>query len=675
MFRFLFLLFGTLTAGNSFSQDILNGLVACYSFSGNANDGSGHHFDGTVQGATLTADRFGNPNAAFQFNGIDNHIAIPSATLIGSSSYTISAWVKPLFPLRDRESIISVGSANGDQQSGITLYKRNEYPFYDTLLWSSTECTTGSIPIASGLATWTDNIDHWYHVVMVRHLNRPNKPLITSYYSRFFASGFDGFGSYDHPVYPPDTIYHASCFYRDTTAIAFLGLGSDSNNGFYGMIDDIAIFNRALTPDEVWILHSQGLPCNYTVPAPYADSTSRCGPGSVVLWARGGTDYKWYDSPTGGDPLFEGNPFTSPQLTTSTVYYVANVVNNEESARVKSIAILDDSPIVSCDFPGIVTRNKLTDFLTSSTGIPPFYYLFDFGDSTTATSSQSSVSHQYKSSGNYTINVTVTDVYKCQSSCSQNIQVLLPVSPPLVSNVSQCGTGSAVLTANGGTSFRWYDSKGNFLYEGNPFTTPSLLVSNEYLVESVDGIRESTKVKVTVTVFPQEQVVCSFPADEIVDTSAVLSASITSGTAPFSLYFDFGNGEQLTTSQSSISYKYKKEGIYSIKLTATDANHCQSECSEEIVILGELFIPNVITANNDSLNDRLTAFVKKDGYYIPYPGSEPFSLRIINRWGQEVFTTSDVIEGWQGRDVEAGIYFFLITLGERRFNGAVSILK
>jgi hypothetical protein len=47
-------------------------LIADYPFNGNALDASGNGYNGTVNGATLTTDRFGNPNAAYEFDGVDD---------------------------------------------------------------------------------------------------------------------------------------------------------------------------------------------------------------------------------------------------------------------------------------------------------------------------------------------------------------------------------------------------------------------------------------------------------------------------------------------------------------------------------------------------------------------------------------------------------------------------
>ena len=51
-----------------------NGLVGWWGFNGNAQDGSGNGNHGTVNGATLTTDRFGNQNGAYSFDGVDDYI-------------------------------------------------------------------------------------------------------------------------------------------------------------------------------------------------------------------------------------------------------------------------------------------------------------------------------------------------------------------------------------------------------------------------------------------------------------------------------------------------------------------------------------------------------------------------------------------------------------------------
>jgi hypothetical protein len=71
-----------------------NGLVAYYPFNGNANDESGNGNNGINNGATLTTDRFGNINKAYNFNGSSNYISVPFSSTIGvQQKISVSFWV------------------------------------------------------------------------------------------------------------------------------------------------------------------------------------------------------------------------------------------------------------------------------------------------------------------------------------------------------------------------------------------------------------------------------------------------------------------------------------------------------------------------------------------------------------------------------------------------------
>ena len=79
------------SCGFAFGQGLNDGLVAYYPFNGNANDESGNENDGTVNGATLTLDRFGAPNSAYDFDGT-GFIDCPDGTYF-SGDFTVSGWV------------------------------------------------------------------------------------------------------------------------------------------------------------------------------------------------------------------------------------------------------------------------------------------------------------------------------------------------------------------------------------------------------------------------------------------------------------------------------------------------------------------------------------------------------------------------------------------------------
>ena len=69
-----------------------NGLVGWWPFNGNANDESGNGNNGTVNGATLTADRFGVLNSALSFDGIDDFVEMANA-FSDWQDFSFSMWL------------------------------------------------------------------------------------------------------------------------------------------------------------------------------------------------------------------------------------------------------------------------------------------------------------------------------------------------------------------------------------------------------------------------------------------------------------------------------------------------------------------------------------------------------------------------------------------------------
>jgi hypothetical protein len=97
-YNFLSIVFLIIFSLRGYSQSVpsyvpTNGLVGWWGFNGNAQDGSGNGNHGTVNGATLTTDRFGNQNGAYFFNHNDE-ILTPFNTISGRQPRTFSFWMK-----------------------------------------------------------------------------------------------------------------------------------------------------------------------------------------------------------------------------------------------------------------------------------------------------------------------------------------------------------------------------------------------------------------------------------------------------------------------------------------------------------------------------------------------------------------------------------------------------
>jgi hypothetical protein len=90
----LSVLVGISTGGQAQTTFMTNGLVAYYPFNGNANDESGQKNHGTVSGAVLTTDRFGNDGQAYIFTNGVSITSIRNVGISGNQERTLSAWVK-----------------------------------------------------------------------------------------------------------------------------------------------------------------------------------------------------------------------------------------------------------------------------------------------------------------------------------------------------------------------------------------------------------------------------------------------------------------------------------------------------------------------------------------------------------------------------------------------------
>lgn len=75
------------------SANITAGLIAYYPFNGNANDESGFNNHGVSSGATLTADKDGTANSAYNFDGTSNKITVANGLQGLTNKLTVSFWV------------------------------------------------------------------------------------------------------------------------------------------------------------------------------------------------------------------------------------------------------------------------------------------------------------------------------------------------------------------------------------------------------------------------------------------------------------------------------------------------------------------------------------------------------------------------------------------------------
>jgi hypothetical protein len=136
-------------------------------FNSNANDESGNGNDGTVNGATLTTDRFGNANSAYDFDGVNDFIVVNDAPelRVTNTDFTMSAWI----------NIISYGTQYAIFSKRSSASGANGYVY---LVASSTANPPGMIMYTASGSTdpesYTNNsvtLNQWVHATITFDVN------------------------------------------------------------------------------------------------------------------------------------------------------------------------------------------------------------------------------------------------------------------------------------------------------------------------------------------------------------------------------------------------------------------------------------------------------------------------------------------------------------------------
>jgi hypothetical protein len=194
-----------------------NGLIAHYPFNGNADDESCYGNDGTVSGATLTTDRFGNADSAYNFANSSDMLLLDNPISLEGSEWTIATWFKmPLATSSGSWNTLTRGQ-NGDHQviirksdGKLGSYESGGPGFHDSG-YDVSNLSTG-----------------WHHLTAVAKDDKTN----------FYING---------------TLVGSSNF-QSTTDIYAIGNYQGDGQAF-GTIDDLRIYDTALSANEIKSLY------------------------------------------------------------------------------------------------------------------------------------------------------------------------------------------------------------------------------------------------------------------------------------------------------------------------------------------------------------------------------------------------------------------------------------
>ena len=307
-------------------------------------------------------------------------------------------------------------------------------------------------------------------------------------------------------------------------------------------------------------------------------------------------------------------------------------------------------------------------------------YLWAFGDGTTAT--DMNPSHIYHTAGVYNVVLTVTDNIPCSASSNTSIEVVsinartefhdtivcLRDSMPLITfvTVTPAGTGATV-------SYSWAPTNNlssstvaepNFFGFGD-FTYTFTATANPLGCVASD-------VEIIHSKFPL--VLANLTASQTIAYGSSIQLNADSADiyvwTPDNGTLDNANiNDPVATPVDSITtYTVIGMTTYGCRDTATITIRLNDSVTD--------FMPGAFSPNNDGLNDVFRPYNLRFQKLVDF--------RVFNRWGVEVFHTSDGSKGWDGKyngvPQDLGVYFYTVIIAhpdgsQKTYSGSVTLLR
>ncbi|MCG3165189.1 MAG: hypothetical protein POELPBGB_00951 [Bacteroidia bacterium] len=319
-------------------------------------------------------------------------------------------------------------------------------------------------------------------------------------------------------------------------------------------------------------------------------------------------------------------------------------------------------------------------------------WLWNFADGG-ASSAQSDPQHIFSAAGFYDVTLIGTSDNQCVDSVTHSVEVY-PLPVPAFSAVPDSGCQplrvdftdlSTIAAGYNINQWRWnfgitppaisgtqntffvYDTAGTFTVTYTVTSTNQCAVT----ITETDLITVFPKPNAAFNYMPQPTTIV-YPFITFTDHSSVATGGITNW------LYDMGDG----TSESipSPTHTYRDTLTYYVTQIVTTDRGCTDTVTHAVVIDPEftIYVPTAFTPDDDGLNDIFLV----EGIGIKY-----IALRVFNRWGEQLFFSSDLNLGWNGRKFntgakleEGGLYVYFIEITDvnahtYEFKGTVTLVR
>lgn len=370
-----------------------------------------------------------------------------------------------------------------------------------------------------------------------------------------------------------------------------------------------------------------------------------------------GMTYKWYKNTTSTTPLGTGTTFTTPNITLNTYYFIEP--NNSGCSGPRSAVFVK---VIQLPAPPVAVADTICP------NTPAFLQVL----------SQSGVSYQWFSTSlstnplgtgptllttplTSTTNFYVQSVVgECASATRTVVKGLVDAIPPAPTGISKAvclgGQVDLYVTPNPNYTAEWYDISGNLVFTGDVYHISNVLEAQDFVLYGVSklaGCRSFWTDTVSVTISPPpsanfEIVENYFDSPYIIkDTVEVGEPAkfISTSTNAHTYTWNFGSGwyaNSTVVGSNKPQFAYSKEGVFPVTLVIRNIDGCVDSITKMVYVenINEVFVPTAFSPNADDINDEVTFTSSRNLWN--------FSIRIFDRWGNEVFSTKNLSDRWNG---------------------------
>ena len=276
-------------------------------------------------------------------------------------------------------------------------------------------------------------------------------------------------------------------------------------------------------------------------------------------------------------------------------------------------------------------------------------FIWDFGDgSPRIRSGFVSQIHTFPSTGSYNITLVVDDTTFCNSpdSLTKKLRINPNVKATFTTPTRGCVPYTPVFTNTslGGTDWIWDFGDGTSSTDFEPVHTYNLVGSYDVRLIAKDTTtcnKIDTSAYFTITVYPIPTADFTWSPNPPIENTKTSFNNLSSGATRY--LWDFGDGEGST--EVNPVHQFNKTATYHVALVAFNDADCSDTVVKDVPILIRplLDVPNAFTPGRFSGNSYNNGIVKVEGFGI---GKMKWIIR--NRWGQVVFSTTNVKQGWDG---------------------------